>query len=109
MHSAFSPPAPPDFSVNVPFGNKLSPVYVLKRPGVDAFLARCAKFYEVVVFTASVSEYADAVLNVLDRDEVITHRLYREHCTVMPGGFVKDLSRINRDPKGLLLVDVSFI
>jgi RNA polymerase II subunit A small phosphatase-like protein len=31
-------------------------VYVIKRPGVDAFLKRMGELYEVVVFTASLSK-----------------------------------------------------
>ena len=31
-------------------------VYVIKRPGVDAFMKRVGELYEVVVFTASVSK-----------------------------------------------------
>lgn len=31
-------------------------VYVIKRPGVDAFMKRMGELYEVVVFTASVSK-----------------------------------------------------
>lgn len=31
-------------------------VYVIKRPGVDAFLKRMGELYEIVVFTASLSK-----------------------------------------------------
>jgi carboxy-terminal domain RNA polymerase II polypeptide A small phosphatase len=30
-------------------------VYVIKRPGVDAFLKKMGEIYEIVVFTASLS------------------------------------------------------
>ena len=31
-------------------------VYVIKRPGVDAFLKKMGEIYEIVVFTASLSK-----------------------------------------------------
>jgi RNA polymerase II subunit A small phosphatase-like protein len=34
-------------------------VYVLKRPGVDAFLKKMGEIYEIVVFTASLSKVCD--------------------------------------------------
>lgn len=48
-------------------------VYVLKRPGVDLFLQRMSEFYEIVVYTASLSKYADPLLNMLDTKKVFFH------------------------------------
>lgn len=45
------------------------------------FLRRLAKQFELVIFTASIDKYANAVIDALDIDKCITHRLYREHCT----------------------------
>lgn len=39
--------------------NQVHNVYVLKRPGVDAFMKRVGELYEVVVFTASLSKVCD--------------------------------------------------
>ena len=36
-------------------------VYVLKRPGVDEFLIECAKLFEIVVYTASLSKVSPAL------------------------------------------------
>jgi CTD small phosphatase-like protein 2 len=37
-------------------------------------------FYEIVIFTAGVEEYANWVVDQLDPDgTVISHRLYRQH------------------------------
>lgn len=45
---------------------KVNSIYVLKRPGVDMFLRRLAKLYELVIFTASLPKYADAIIDKLD-------------------------------------------
>jgi len=35
------------------------------------------KYYEIVIFTAAVKEYADNILDAIDEKKRITHRLYR--------------------------------
>ncbi|KAG5180302.1 HAD-like domain-containing protein [Tribonema minus] len=64
-------------------------VFVLKRPGVDEFLERVSKDYEVIIFTASLPQYANPLLDRLDPKGLITARLFREHCTFHEGYFVK--------------------
>lgn len=45
-----------DFTIPVEIEGTYHNVYVIKRPGVDAFMKRVGELYEVVVFTASVSK-----------------------------------------------------
>ncbi len=82
-------------------------VYVLKRPGVDEFLEEMSKFYEVVIYTASLSIYADPLLDEIDPNNYANYRLFREHCTFYNNAFVKDLSQLGRDLKDVLIVDNS--
>jgi TFIIF-interacting CTD phosphatase-like protein len=63
-------------------------VYVLKRPGVDDFIERLADHYELIVFTASLSKYADPLLDLLDVKKVISKRLFREHCVFYDGKYI---------------------
>lgn len=84
-------------------------VYVLKRPGVDEFLKRCGELFEVVLFTASLKEYSDPLLDLLDKDSVIHHRLSRESCKFIRSGYTKDLALLGRDLKHVLIIDVSYI
>lgn len=35
------------------------------------------KYYEIVIFTAAVKDYADQILDTIDKKSYITHRLYR--------------------------------
>ena len=66
-----------------------------------------AKFFEVIVFTASHSCYANPVIDRIDPNRVISHRLFRENCSVIAEGlYTKDLSIIkNRSLKDMILVD----
>jgi len=41
------------------------------------FLYEMKHFYEIVVFTAAIPEYADWIIDSIDPDKCITHRLYR--------------------------------
>jgi len=78
------------------------------RPHALPFLQRMSELFEVFIFTASNSCYADAVLDYLDPDKkLISHRLYRESCTQTPAGmYVKDLRVIGgRDLEEMVLVD----
>jgi len=61
--------------------------------------------YELVIFTASVSEYANSIIDVLDSQRVIVHRLYRNHCTCANEEYIKDLSLIGRDLKSVIIID----
>ena len=87
--------------------NQIHHVYVLKRPHVDEFLRKMAVHFELVLFTASLSKYADPVTDVLDKNRVIRHRLFREACCNHRGNFVKDLSQLGRDLKKVIIIDNS--
>jgi len=83
-------------------------VYVSKRPFVDEFIAECAKVYELVIFTASLSEYANPVIDTLDPNGYIKHRLFREHCVFHENQvYVKDLSTLGRNIKDCIIIDNS--
>ena len=65
-----------------------------------------SKNFEVIVFTASHSCYANVVLNYLDpENKYIHHRLYREHCYQTQNMYVKDLRVIDRPISDMVLVD----
>jgi carboxy-terminal domain RNA polymerase II polypeptide A small phosphatase len=81
-------------------------VYVKKRPGLDEFLRLLANDYEIVIYTASLAQYADPVIDEMDVERVIAKRLYREACAVDDEGcFYKDLSKIGRKAKDCVMVD----
>ncbi|KAL1936336.1 hypothetical protein VTP01DRAFT_470 [Rhizomucor pusillus] len=81
---------------------------VYKRPHVDFFLKTISQWYKVVIFTASLAEYADPVIDWLDQDHnVISQRYFRQSCVVRNGNFVKDISLAEPDLAKVCLVDNS--
>ncbi|GAA5869133.1 hypothetical protein JCM3774_003960 [Rhodotorula dairenensis] len=107
VHSSFKMVHQADFVVPVEIENQFHNVYVIKRPGVDAFLKAMGEIYEVVVFTASLSKYADPVLDHLDIHRVVKHRLFRESCYNNKGNYVKDLSQLGRPIGESIIIDNS--
>lgn len=105
IHSSFTE-VDSDILLSIEVNNQHFNVYVLKRPGVDEFLQKCYKAFEVVVFTASLSNYADPLLDILDPNRQISFRLFRESCSFCNGGYVKDLTKLGRDLKNVVIVDV---
>ena len=77
------------------------------RPGVEEFLKRMSKLYEMVVFTASLSKYAAPLCDILDPDKKCAYQLYREHCKFYNNAFVKDLTRLGRNMSDVIIVDNS--
>ena len=66
-----------------------------------------SKYYEIVIYTASLSLYADPLLNELDPYGHASYRLFREHCTFLNNIFVKDLAQLGRDLKDVIIIDNS--
>ncbi|CAI2382574.1 unnamed protein product [Moneuplotes crassus] len=77
----------------------------LVRPGVIPFLKEMSKFFEIVIFTAAVQDYADWAIDQIDTVGYISHRLYRQHTLPCGSVNIKDLSRIGRDLKKVIIVD----
>eukprot|EP01061_Rhynchopus_euleeides_P025893 TRINITY_DN4212_c0_g1_i13.p1 TRINITY_DN4212_c0_g1~~TRINITY_DN4212_c0_g1_i13.p1 ORF type:complete len:253 (+),score=98.63 TRINITY_DN4212_c0_g1_i13:115-873(+) len=109
VHSSFRPVPSPDMILPIEIDGQTYRVYVKKRPFVDEFIRFCAPRFEVVVFTASLSKYADPLLDELDpgRQHLGTHRLFREHCSHTNGAYVKDLSLLGRPLQKICIIDNS--
>ena len=86
-----------------------TPVFLYIRPYVYKMLQSLKNDFELIVFTASVEEYANKILKIIDKDQVFDHVLYRDQCInneklkVM----VKDLELLlgNRDLKDIVIID----
>jgi CTD nuclear envelope phosphatase 1 len=82
--------------------------YVHKRPHCDDFLRRVSKWYNLIVFTASVQEYADPVIDWLEQErKYFSGRYYRQHCTFRNGAYIKDLSSVEPDLSKVMILDNS--
>ncbi|CAD8191996.1 unnamed protein product [Paramecium octaurelia] len=78
------------------------------RPYAQQILQTLSRHFEIIVFTASHSCYANIVLDYLDpKKQWISHRLFREHCQqTEEGAYVKDLRVLgNRKMSNILLID----
>ncbi|KAH9942440.1 NIF-domain-containing protein [Epithele typhae] len=107
VHSSLKGVPQPDYIVPVEIEAYWHNFFVLKRPGVDEFMKKMGEIYEVVVFTASLSKYADPVLDRLDPSHSVAHRLFRESCFNHKGNYVKDLSQLGRPVKDTIILDNS--
>ena len=79
--------------------------YIQIRPGTEEFLIDLSKYYEIVIFTAALKKYADLVINSIDPNRVISYRLYRQHTISIGNSNVKDLSKLGRDLRHVIIVD----
>ena len=52
-------------------------------------------------------QYANPLLDLMDPNKLISHRLYREHCVYYNRQFIKDLSNIGRDARSTIIIDNS--
>ncbi|QRW19042.1 NLI interacting factor-like phosphatase [Rhizoctonia solani] len=95
--------------IEVVLGGRSTLYHVYKRPFVDFFLRKVSSWYTLVIFTASMPEYADPVIDWLDAGRgMFSRRFFRESCTHLPnGGYSKDLSIIDQDLSRVCLIDNS--
>ena len=78
---------PIDFKVEVNLNrNAFIEILVYKRPGVDIFLNKMAKYFEIIIFTASLNIYAEPVMAQLDTNGVCKTILHRKHCELTSNG-----------------------
>ncbi|KAJ3371306.1 Nuclear envelope morphology protein 1 [Kappamyces sp. JEL0680] len=95
-----------DFMVEVMLEQQQICYYVYKRPHVDYFLQKVAEWFKIVIFTASVPEYADPVIDWLDSSRtLISKRYFRDSCTPVGASYMKDLTMVEKDLAKVCLVD----
>ncbi|XP_050372831.1 uncharacterized protein LOC126790575 isoform X2 [Argentina anserina] len=108
VHSTLEPCDDADFTFPVNFNLQEHTVYVRCRPHLRDFLDRVSLLFEIVIFTASQSIYAEQLLNVLDpKRKIFRHRVFRDSCVFVEGNYLKDLSVLGRDLARVIIVDNS--
>ncbi|EEF47473.1 CTD small phosphatase-like protein 2 [Ricinus communis] len=108
VHSTLEPCGDADFTFPVNFNLQEHTVYVRCRPFLKDFMERVSSLFEIIIFTASQSIYAEQLLNVLDpKRKVFRHRVFRESCVYVEGNYLKDLSVLGRDLARVIIIDNS--
>ena len=76
------------------------------RPGLFSFLADIKPFCELITFTSASKEYAQPIINEIElKNKYFDYNFFREHSIICGNDFVKDISRIGRDMKKIIIVD----
>lgn len=108
MHSTLELCDDADFTFPVKFNLQEHTVYVRCRPHLKDFMEKVSTLFEIIIFTASQSIYAEQLLNVLDpKRKIFRHRVYRESCVLVEGNYIKDLSVLGRDLARVIIIDNS--
>ena len=83
-------------------------MYVEPRPLARQFLKKVSEIFTVYIYTAGERKYADAVLNIIDPENLIEKRFYRDSCRKESGNVIKDLKYLRRSIRSkqeMVLVD----
>ncbi|KAK2953547.1 putative Carboxy-terminal domain RNA polymerase II polypeptide A small phosphatase 1 [Blattamonas nauphoetae] len=67
VHSNLQPIQNASYMLPIQIEDAIQVVYVQKRPGLDRFLERMSQLYELVIFTASVSAYAEQLFTYFEQ------------------------------------------
>ena len=79
--------------------------YIQIRPGAEEFIKELSEFYEIIIFTAALQNYADLIISGLDPDGVVSFKLYRQHTVNIDNTYIKDLDKLGRDIKKIIIID----
>ena len=79
--------------------------YIQIRPGTEDFISDLSNYFEIIIFTAALKNYADIVIDSIDPNNKIMGRLYRNHTNKIGDINFKDLSKLGRDLKNVIIID----
>ena len=81
-------------------------ILIRPRPGLIPFLSAVKQYYEIISFSKLSKNYSSIIIDQIEENrKLFDYNLYREHCTLVGRKFVKDISRIGRDMKKIIVVD----
>lgn len=79
------------------------------RPYLTDFLNYCNDFFDIYVYTASIKQYADVVIDKIENDYNVKFkgRYYRSSCTFQDNVYMKNISIIapSNNIKDILVID----
>ena len=76
------------------------------RPGLFSFLSEIKPFCELITFTSASKIYAQPIIDEIEsKCKYFDYNFFREHSIIYGNDFTKDISRIGRDMKKIIIVD----
>ena len=79
------------------------------RPGLLSFLNVLKPLYELISYTNESKEYSEQLLKEIESSrKYFDYNLYKEHNVLIDNNFVKDISKIGRDMKKIIIVDKNY-
>ena len=76
------------------------------RPGLFQFLSSVKPYYELISFTNESKYFSDSIIKQIEeKNKYFDYNLYREHLAFNGKEFIKDISKIGRDIKKIIIVD----
>ena len=92
--------------LNNSYNNNFNQKIINIRPGLFAFLNGVKPYYELISFSSASKEYADNILNKIESNQkYFEYNLYREHTTLYGNEYIKDISKVGRNIKEIIIVD----
>ncbi|MEN2497707.1 MAG: CTD small phosphatase-like protein 2, variant 2 [Marteilia pararefringens] len=107
VHSSLTPNNDAEFTFKTMVDSQIYEVFVRTRPYLSQFIQRLSSKFELILFTASLKEYGDKLMDYLDPEKHIKHRLFRNSCRFVNNNYVKDLSILGRELSRTAIVDNS--
>ena len=105
VHSAFYPfQKKSDIILKINIDGKNHIIHVLKRPNLDFFLEKISELFNIIIFTASLQQYAEPLINILDKEKKFK-RMFRQNCEHKNGKYIKDLNQIGQNFKDIIIID----
>ena len=90
----------------------LTKVYLSKRPHLDKFLSELNPFYEICIFSASSQKYASYIIDIIDKNRIISKKFFRDDCIHLDNSetfpYIKDLEKINKNYNDIIIIDDNF-
>ena len=106
VHSGFNPfTRQSDISLQINIDGRAHTINILKRPYVDEFLKEISNYYEIYVFTASMEEYASPVIDLIDKNNLVRGKFFRQDCIFNSGLYIKDLFKVTNDLRDVIIID----
>ena len=93
--------------INIKYANPQGQILIPNlRPGIFSFLNSVKQLYELVAFSSETREFSDVILNEIEKNKkFFDFKLYKDHCTLYKNRFVKDITKLGRDIRKIIIVD----